>query len=68
MLDTSEAVARAALERTESRGAHTREDFADSDPQLGKKNVIVRKRGGEIGVAQEPLPEMPAELKALLEE
>jgi succinate dehydrogenase / fumarate reductase flavoprotein subunit len=68
MLDTSEAVARAALERTESRGAHTREDFADSDPQWGKKNVIVRKRGGEIGVTQEPLPEMPAELKALLEE
>jgi succinate dehydrogenase / fumarate reductase flavoprotein subunit len=68
MLDTSEAVARAALERTESRGAHTREDFPDSDSQWGKKNVIVRKRGGEIGVTQEPLPEMPAELKALLDE
>jgi len=68
MIDISEAVARAAEERTESRGGHTREDFPDSDPKWGKLNVIIRKRGETIEVAREPLPEMPEELKELLKE
>jgi len=67
MLDVSEAVTRAALERKESRGAHTREDFPDSESDWGKVNVIIRKREGRMEVAQEPLPEMPPELKKLLE-
>jgi succinate dehydrogenase / fumarate reductase flavoprotein subunit len=67
MLDISEAVTRAALERHESRGAHTREDFPSADDKKwGKVNVIVRQRGGKIEVVEEPLPEMPAELKELL--
>jgi succinate dehydrogenase / fumarate reductase flavoprotein subunit len=67
MLDISEAVTRAALERHESRGAHTREDFPSADDKKwGKANVIVRQRGGKIEVVEEPLPEMPAELKELL--
>jgi succinate dehydrogenase / fumarate reductase, flavoprotein subunit len=68
MLDVSEAVTRAALERKESRGAHTRDDFADSDAQWAKLNLIVRQGTAGLEVSQKPLPEMPPELKKLLEE
>jgi succinate dehydrogenase / fumarate reductase flavoprotein subunit len=68
MLDISEAVARAALERQESRGAHTREDFPESASEWGKVNVILRKEDERMVVAREPLPEMPPELRRLLEE
>jgi len=67
MLDISEAVTRSALERTESRGAHTREDYPDSDEKWSKINLIVRQDGEKIEVRQEPLPEMPAELKQLFD-
>jgi succinate dehydrogenase / fumarate reductase flavoprotein subunit len=66
MIDISEAVTRAALVRTESRGAHTREDHPDSDKEWGRKNVIIRKQGDTLQVAQAPLPEMPGELRELL--
>src|SRR5262245_18100016 len=67
MLDISEAVTRAAIERKESRGGHTREEFPDSDKEWGKVNLIVRQgRDGQISVSKEPLPEMPAELKEVM--
>jgi succinate dehydrogenase / fumarate reductase flavoprotein subunit len=67
MLDISEAVTKAALERTESRGGHTREDFPDSDKEWQKVNVVVRQpRGGEIQIARETNAPMPAELESLL--
>src|SRR4029077_16367892 len=65
MLDISEAVTRAALERKESRGAHTRDDFADSEAGWAKLNLIVRHGTAGIDVSQRPLPEMPPELKQL---
>ncbi|MCH7990034.1 MAG: fumarate reductase/succinate dehydrogenase flavoprotein subunit, partial [Planctomycetes bacterium] len=67
MLDISEAVTRSALERTESRGAHTREDYPDSQEKWSKLNLIVRQDGENIAVHQEPLPEMPSELQELFE-
>ena len=68
MLAVSEAVTRAALERKESRGGHTRDDYPKADPKWGKVNVVVRRKNDEISVSPEPLLEMPDELKKLFEE
>jgi succinate dehydrogenase / fumarate reductase flavoprotein subunit len=66
MLDISEAVTKAALERTESRGGHTREDFPDSDKEWQKVNCIVRQNKDGISITRETRSEMPAELAELL--
>ncbi|MHB8341471.1 MAG: fumarate reductase/succinate dehydrogenase flavoprotein subunit [Mycobacteriales bacterium] len=68
MLLVSQAVARAALERQESRGGHTRDDFPKADPEWGKQNVIVRLAGEDVRISRQPLPVPPPELAALLEE
>src|ERR671918_355739 len=68
LLAVSECIARAALERKESRGAQTREDFPETDLELGKVNVVVRQRDGELWLTREPLPPMPDELQAVLKE
>jgi len=68
MLAVSECIARAALERTESRGGHTRDDHPGPDPELAKVNVRVRRRERTVDVDRIPLPQMPAELAALFEE
>jgi succinate dehydrogenase / fumarate reductase flavoprotein subunit len=67
MIDISESVTRAALTRTESRGAHTREEYPDSVKEWGRRNLIIRKHGDALLVAEVPVPEMPAELKELVD-
>ena len=62
MIITSLALSRAALERTESRGAHTRLDYPDYDDELGKLNMIVRPGPGGMSVIRSPLLKMPTEL------
>jgi len=69
LLTVSEAIALAALERKESRGAHTRDDYPNTSGDFGGVNVVIRQGpDGAPQVSQEPLPQMPAELKALFEE
>ena len=68
MLAVSECITMAAIERRESRGGHTREDFPGTDPELAKVNVAVRCRDGALTLAREPMPAMPDDLRALLED
>ena len=69
LLTVSEAVARAALERRESRGGHFREDFPDKDPEFGKFNIVLRKMGdGAMQVSREAIPPLPAALAQIIEE
>ncbi len=68
MLLVSECIARAALERKESRGGHTRDDYPLADPEWGKLNLALRLEDSKLTVTQQPLPEMPDELKQFFEE
>jgi succinate dehydrogenase / fumarate reductase flavoprotein subunit len=64
----SEAVARAARERTESRGAHTRDDHPGYDAALAKVNVVIRRGpDGAMTVTREPIPAWPDAVRALVE-
>jgi succinate dehydrogenase / fumarate reductase flavoprotein subunit len=66
MLIVSEAVARSAKARRESRGAHSRIDFPDPDPAWAKKNTIARLAGDKMKIATTPLPVLPDELRQLI--
>jgi succinate dehydrogenase / fumarate reductase flavoprotein subunit len=69
MLTVSEAITRAALERKESRGAHFREDCPEKNTEMARFNIVVRKdAGGDMQIVRQPVAEMPAELRAVIEE
>jgi succinate dehydrogenase / fumarate reductase flavoprotein subunit len=68
LLEVAEACTLSAIERKESRGGHTRDDYPKADPTFGKINLVTRKKNGALSIAPEPLPEMPGELKQLIEE
>ncbi len=69
LLTVSEAIARAALERKESRGAQFRDDYPDKNEQFAKVNTMIAKAAdGSMQVRLEPLPEMPDHLKRVIEE
>jgi succinate dehydrogenase / fumarate reductase, flavoprotein subunit len=69
MLIVSECTAKAALERTESRGGHTREDFPKMDPAWRRINLVcaVDATSGEVNLAHQPVPRMRPELIQLFD-
>jgi succinate dehydrogenase / fumarate reductase flavoprotein subunit len=69
LLTVSEAITRSALERKESRGGQYRDDHPQKDTEWGKKNIAIRKQpDGSMSITELPIPEMPTELKQIIEE
>jgi succinate dehydrogenase / fumarate reductase, flavoprotein subunit len=72
MITVCKTVTLGAIMRKESRGGHTREDFPNTDPELGKINFAQHSDGGDwdspVVVEESPILILPPELKALLEE
>jgi len=67
MLLVAECVAMAALERQESRGGHTRDDYPAMSPEWRKVNLILTLDGDKIDMVHKPLPKMRDDLLALFD-
>lgn len=69
LLTVAEAVARAALERTESRGAHFREDHPEKDASWGEQNIVLRQSSdGAMHVERRRIEPLKPELASIIEE
>ncbi len=68
LLTVAELITQGAQARKESRGGHTRDDFPGPDAHFGSVNLIQRQRDGAVALREEPLPQMPDELRRLFEE
>jgi succinate dehydrogenase / fumarate reductase flavoprotein subunit len=69
LLTVSEAITRCGLARKESRGGHFRDDFPNKVERFGKVNLVVRRGpDGRMQLEEVPIPEMPAELKQIIQE
>ena len=67
MLLVAECIAKAALERQESRGGHTRDDFPDLDPEWRKINIVCRVEGDGAAISLQPLSPMREDLLELFD-
>jgi len=68
MLIVSEAIAKCALQREESRGAHSRVDFPKYDNEKwGTVNSVISRDNGTMKIGTSPLPQMPEELRQIVE-
>jgi succinate dehydrogenase flavoprotein subunit len=64
----AECVARAAAERQESRGGHTRDDFPQMSPEWRKINLICSLEDDRVALTRQPMPPMRPDLMALFEQ
>ncbi len=62
MLLVAESTAKCAIEREESRGGHTRDDFPGMDNKWRQVNHISSYDGKQVNVRKQPLPALPKEL------
>jgi succinate dehydrogenase / fumarate reductase flavoprotein subunit len=67
MLLVAECVALAALERQESRGGHTRDDYPEMSPEWRKLNLLCTLSGDRVELARKPLPTIRPDLLALFD-
>ena len=64
LLNVSEAITLAAIERKESRGGQFRDDYPEKVAEFGKVNFVVKKDDdGRMNINSIPIPEMPDELE-----
>ena len=55
LLDIAEVVAMCALNRTESRGGHSREDYPERDDENWLKHTLIRKVGNQLEISYKPV-------------
>jgi succinate dehydrogenase / fumarate reductase, flavoprotein subunit len=63
----ADCVAQAALERTESRGGHTRDDFPQMSPEWRKINLICSLAGDRVTLKRQPMAPMRPDLLGLFD-
>ena len=69
LITVAEAVVMASHARKESRGAHSRLDYLDKDPEWGTVNLVLKKgHDGEMELRREGISEIPKELRKIIEE
>jgi succinate dehydrogenase / fumarate reductase, flavoprotein subunit len=63
----AECVAQSALERQESRGGHTRDDYPEMSPEWRKVNLVCGLDGDHVVLHRQPLPAMRPDQLALFD-
>ncbi len=63
----ADCVAQAALERQESRGGHTRDDFPGMNPEWRKINLVCALDGDRVSITRQPIPPMRDDLISLFD-